>query len=223
MADLTLTRDTKDWRTLIESLTDAAVSLRAGEEQRLGKFGEDFEGFASGGKAAAYERYTSLRDDLQAEVAKAEHEDWVSQHPELEGVDCELCNRPIALTGCTRVSCPLRAESERSGAWLEEVKRRLDDPYPDDPNANFTFARNVLVGRRVRVRAGAEIIGSTRPRFQRGETLKRATVVTISSAFPAYPGQNRDDPIVPARIRWAGSGGYWRIVKLDDVVELIVD
>jgi hypothetical protein len=220
MSDVALTRDSKEWRTVVEALDEAARHLRESEEDRLGKHGSDFVGFASGGKAAQYERYVKLRDSMREEVKCADREEWLRLHPELVGIDCELCHSPISLTGCTQVDCPLRANVEASGAWLEEVKKRLSETSVEDWIVDFAFARNTLAGRRVKVRAGAEILTSTHPNFERGDTVGRVTTVTVHSVLPAHAGEYRGEHL-PAEITWAGAGGYWRTVRLDDIVELL--
>lgn len=76
-----------------------------------------------------------------------------------------------------------------------------------------------LKGRRVRVRAGARIVGSTNPNHEFGETTKRAQVVTVDHVL-SVKGTPGTREYRQAAVRWR-SGHYVRGVSVDDITEVL--
>lgn len=65
-----------------------------------------------------------------------------------------------------------------------------------------------LVGKKVRVRKGTPILSDTSPHPRR--VVERTLTVTVDHLLPA-------DQQAPPRVRWAGSGGYWKAVDAREV------
>jgi len=116
MSEITITRDFNDWNTICEALQERADGLKAGEEKRLNKFGDDFIGFASGGKAGEYARCLSLLEAIRPEMRRQDHEQYCAEN----GIDpstlpeCSVCTYPPGPDGCSNVDCPLPETSSAS-------------------------------------------------------------------------------------------------------------
>lgn len=66
-----------------------------------------------------------------------------------------------------------------------------------------------LVGKKVRIHKGTRILDDTSPRPR--ERVERTLTVTVDHLLPASADG------APSRIRWAGSGGYWKAVAASEV------
>ncbi len=85
-------------------------------------------------------------------------------------------------------------------------------PVPENPAD--------LVGRRVRVKAGAAIVADANPRSRPGSRTQRAQTVVVDHVLAATTA--KDGRLLPAAIRWSAAGGYYRGTAVGNI-DYVVD
>lgn len=125
-----------------------------------------------------------------------------------------------------RKECPSLADLD-DDALLEELTAAEIVTVLCDPHASSSFQTRLCVlirdrGWRARIPAGTRMIRELHPRKEPA-LLRRGQTVRVDWIFSSWIFHESADErrTIPAQLRWAGSGGYWRDAELHPGVELI--